>query len=483
MISRLMDRIRTLGSPRILVVGDLILDRYVWGRVRRISPEAPIPVLEAGSEEYRPGGAANVACNLATLGARTALAGAVGNDSRGRILRNLLRKHRIDISAVVRTSKPTPTKSRMMAHHQQMLRVDEEDASPLSPVDARKILLQIRSLNPGIRLAVLSDYNKGTLVPFLARQVISRFRKLGLPIIAALKSREWSRYRGATGGTLNREELFALTGGRKVERGADELRRKLGLKFLVVTLGEQGLLLFEADRRPLRIPTEARQVFDVTGAGDTMLAAFSLGHACGWPLEDCARLGNIAAGIVVGKVGTATVTADEVLRHLAGHPAMERKLLPLASLKRRIAAERERGRRVVFTNGCFDLIHSGHVQLLRFAKGLGDVVVAAINSDASVRRLKGPTRPILPAEERARILEAMEAVDYVTIFDDDTPVRTIRELRPDILVKGEDAMVRPVPGAREVEGWGGKVVFAPTVPGRSTSEIVRSVLERHPNGR
>lgn len=469
---RVAEIVSRLGTPRILAVGDLILDKYVWGSVQRVSPEAPVQILNVSREEYRPGGAANVARNLASLGARTGCAGVVGRDGAGTTLRVLLRKQKVDVSAIVRdSSRPTPLKTRMIAHNQQMLRVDRERAEAIGSAPERDLTAACAKRAGEYETAVLSDYNKGTLTRRVCESIIREFRRAGRPILVGLKSRDYRKYRGATGASLNRAELSLISGEEDVEKGARKVVRELDLRFLVLTLGERGMRVFERKGISIRLPAVARAVYDVTGAGDTALAAFAVGYASGRTLEECAVLANAAAGIVVAKVGTEAVTREELAAEGDGH----RKIVGSAELRKIVETERERGRKVVFTNGCFDLLHPGHVSLLQFARSKGDIVIVGLNDDGSIRRLKGNGRPILGEKDRARILASLEAVDYVVLFGEETPERLIREIEPDVLVKGEDYSNKTVVGRDAVERRGGRVELAPLVEGASTTGIVERI--------
>ena len=316
-------------------------------------------------------------------------------------------------------------------------------------------------------LAIISDYSKGTLPPGLCERFI---RRAGCPVIVGLKSRDHRKYRNATGASLNRGEVLTLSREDDVDRGARKLLRELSLRFLVVTLGEKGMRVYPRGAPPITLPAVARQVYDVTGAGDTALAAFGVAYASGLPLEECAILSTAAAGLVVAKVGTETVTREE-LRTAGTAGNGHRKILGLPALLKALKGERSRGRRVVFTNGCFDLVHAGHASALEFARSRGDLLVVGLNSDRSVRGLKGPGRPVVPQAQRARLLAAFEAVDYVVVFDQGTPAGLVRRLRPDVLVKGEDYRGKEVVGRDHA----GLVELAPLVKGISTSELVRRI--------
>jgi D-beta-D-heptose 7-phosphate kinase/D-beta-D-heptose 1-phosphate adenosyltransferase len=464
MNTRLIEIVGRLKAPRIFVLGDLILDKYVWGSVSRISPEAPVPVVNVKGEEFRPGGASNVVTNLAALGARVSCGGVVGKDKEGGELLQLLRA-RGDVNAVLRdAAKPTPLKTRMLAHHQQMLRVDQERVDPIPPATQARLLAAALRQAARSDLAIISDYSKGTLPPELCRKFIRQAR---CPVLVGLKSHDHRKYEKATGASLNRSELRALTLEDDVDRGARKLLKVLSLRFLVVTLGDKGMRVISRDEDPIMLPAVARQVFDVTGAGDTVLAAFAVAYASGLSLEECAILSNASAGLVVAKIGTETVTREELIAD--GH----RKILPLPALLQALQGERKRGRRVVFTNGCFDLVHAGHASSLEFARSKGDVLVVGLNSDKSVRGLKGAGRPLVPQEDRARLLAAFEAVDYVVVFEDPTPADLVKRIRPDVLVKGDDYRGKEVVGRDHA----GKVELAPLVKGISTSEIIRRVRE------
>jgi D-beta-D-heptose 7-phosphate kinase/D-beta-D-heptose 1-phosphate adenosyltransferase len=469
MNTRLADLVGRLQAPRIFVLGDLILDKYVWGSVSRISPEAPVPVVNVKGEEYRPGGASNVVTNLAALGARVACGGIVGKDEEGDELLRLLRA-RGNVSAVLRDpAKPTPLKTRMLAHHQQMLRVDQERVDPIAPGAQAKLLAAALRQAARSDLAIISDYSKGTLPPGLCQKFI---RRAGCPVLVGLKSHDHRKYARAAGASLNRSELRTLSHEDDVDRGARKILKELSLRFLVVTLGEKGMRVYSRDGEPLTLPAVARQVFDVTGAGDTALAAFGVAYASGLSLEECAIVSTAAAGLVVAKVGTETVTREELLA-AASHGNGHRKIVTLPALLKALEGERAKGRKIVFTNGCFDLVHAGHASALEFARSKGDVLVVGLNSDRSTRGLKGAGRPVVPQGDRARLLAAFEAVDYVVLFDQPTPADLVERVRPDVLVKGEDYKGKEVVGRRHA----GRVELAPLVKGISTSEIIRRIRQ------
>lgn len=477
MPGRLIGLVESLRAPRIFVLGDLMLDRYVWGAVERISPEAPIQVLNAEHEEVRPGGAANVARNLAALGARVACAGTIGDDGAGAQLTRLLRDRGADVSGVLTArGRPTAVKTRMIARNQQVLRVDHESTDEIDERTQNRLLRAIARAAADCDAAVVSDYHKGTVTAKLAGALIREFRRRRKPVLVGMKTPDVDKYRRATAVMLNRQELAQYTGLRGEEKAARALAERLGLKFLVGTLGERGLLVLGERGRLTRMPTLARAVYDVTGAGDSCLAAFAVAYCSELPLEDCAAVANAAAGLVVGKVGTEEVRREELVRYLRQAAAhVEHKIVGLEELRAALRQERRFGRRVVFTNGCFDVLHPGHVSLLQFAGAQGDVLVVAVNTDRSVRGLKGSGRPIFAEQDRATLLAALEAVDYVVLFDEPTPELLIEDVSPDVLVKGEDYRGKAIVGAAFVKKRGGRVALAPVLKGYSTSDIVRKL--------
>ena len=487
-----MDRIEIetflerLRQCKVLVVGDLMLDEYLWGGAERISPEAPVPVVDVRTEERRLGGAGNVALNLATLGCQVVIAGVTGADNDGDVMRQLFAAYGLDATAVLACpGRRTTRKTRVIAQHQQMVRIDRELCDSLSAEQEQALLRGIRAALPGCQALVVSDYLKGTLTDGLLTAIIALGRELAIPVVIDPKGRDYSKYHGATLLTPNRKEVHAATGidvhdDQSLLLAGRTLRRQLDLEALVLTRSEEGMTLFARSGEELHLATEAREVFDVTGAGDTVLAVIGAGLAAGLPLEAAARLSNLAAGIVVGKLGTSTVTPEEVLE-VAGrqHLNADRKIHERLTLARLLATRRAQGQRVVFTNGCFDLLHVGHVKYLQAARKLGDLLVLGLNSDVSVRRLKGPKRPLIGQDERAHILAALDCVDYVVVFDEDTPYELIKALHPDILVKGGDYSLAGVVGRELVESWGGRVELIRFVDGKSTTMLIDRILEAY----
>lgn len=465
------------SSLKIWVVGDLMLDEYVRGAVDRVSPEAPVPVVRVRDTEHRLGGAANVARQVAALGAKVTLAGAVGTDAAGDDLLRLCATCGIETSGVVRAEKRRTTrKLRVLGHSQQLLRMDWEDAGPCDAALCNRMLEGLGSRPPDA--VILSDYAKGVLTQGLIDAIMARAGKI--PIVVDPKSRDFGRYRGATTITPNLREL-ELAAGKSLDASdtaaiaaaARPLIAAAGVASMVVTLSEHGMLAVTAAELPVAVPASRRAVFDVTGAGDTAVAVLALSLAAKASLPVAAQLANAAAGVSVGQVGAVAVDADSIRSELTTAP--EAKVLSRAELATRAASWRLAGKRIVFTNGCYDLLHAGHLSLLHSAARLGDVLVLAINSDDSVRRLKGPERPLVPQAERAALLAALACVDAVTVFSEDTPLQTIEAVRPHILVKGADYTADQVVGREVVEALGGRVALVPLLPQKSTSALVERI--------
>ena len=481
----LPDRVRRLKKPRLLLVGDLILDHYVSGEVRRISPEAPIPVLEVKGEEYKLGGVGNVAANVVAMGGHAIVAGVVGDDANGKVLREKLRAMGIDDACVaVDRGRPTTIKTRHVSQVHQMLRVDRENRAPVSGKVLQEVQRKLVRTLPEADLVVLSDYAKGALAAPLIESTIREARKRKLRVLVDPKGSDFHRYRGASLVTPNRAEAEAASGIEIDEeidlaRAGKKLIREFDLEAAVITLGKEGIFYVTREGEELHIPTEARAVFDVTGAGDTVIAHLGLFLAQGASLDEAVRLANIAAGVVVGKFGTGTVTREELLGHLEGGDRGQGKILDSENIVRVLAGLRREERRIVFTNGCFDLLHAGHVDYLQKARSYGDCLIVGVNDDASVRRLKGSGRPLQPLGQRMLILAGLQAVSYVVPFSSDTPNELIRQVTPHVLVKGEDWKGRGVAGQDWVESHGGLVVLAKFLPGCSTSGLIQKVVSRY----
>jgi D-beta-D-heptose 7-phosphate kinase/D-beta-D-heptose 1-phosphate adenosyltransferase len=487
----LLRRVETLGRHRILVLGDLILDRYVWGDAERISQEAPVPLLRADHREHRLGGAASVATMLSALGADVRLIGAVGRDAEAVIVRRLLSDLGIDDSLVVSLDdRPTTLKERYIGraqdrHPQQMMRVDYETRDPIPPEIESRIWEQIPEAVSQAEIVLISDYDKGVCTPSLLRSLITACRSLDVRVIAdPIRSPDYSKYHGVHCMTPNRLEA-SLASGYPIAEPQDalsvgrKLLHNLKMECVLVTLDRDGMALVHSDGRELLVPTRPRQVYDITGAGDMVLSVIGLCLADGSDYEEAAALGNVAGGLEVERIGVALLSRQELLADLLDHDRRELgKRLDGDALVAEVRRRREAGKTVVFTNGCFDLLHLGHVRLLRQASALGDYLVVAINSDASVRRLKGYSRPINTEDARAEVLGALESVDAVTVFDEETPLALIETLLPDVLVKGADYRPEEVVGRAEVEEAGGKLVLIPLEEGHSTTQMVRRAADR-----
>lgn len=457
---------------RVVVCGDVMLDRYWTGRAGRISPEAPVPVVRVQGQAERPGGAANVAINLRALGSACSVLGVIGDDEAGALLSQRLVEHGVE-DGLLRGRLRTIEKLRVISHQQQLLRIDFEDPPGAGDFDPATLTAHFAArLTPG-SVAILSDYGKGALRG--VADLIGAARKAGVPVLVDPKGLDWSGYRGATLLTPNWGEFTAIVGDCPDEatlcRRGEALRADLALDALLVTRGEQGMTLLRPGLPALHLPAMAREVFDVTGAGDTVIATLAAALAAGHPLDDACRLANLAAGIVVGKFGAATVSPAE-LRAALAHPDRP-ALMDAETLAAHLAAARAAGQRIVMTNGCFDLLHRGHLEYLQAARALGDRLVVAVNDDDSVRRLKGPTRPVNRVEDRMAALAALRFVDHVIAFSEDTPARLIERLAPDVLVKGGDYRPDQIAGGDSVRARGGEVVVLPFVDGYSTTDILR----------
>jgi D-beta-D-heptose 7-phosphate kinase/D-beta-D-heptose 1-phosphate adenosyltransferase len=486
----LLGALDRLGHPRILVLGDLILDRYTWGNAERVSQEAPVILLRADKREARLGGAANVAQMLRGLEAECVLCGVVGDDPAGGEVRRLLGAAGVDDAAVVAdAARPTTVKERFLGraanrHAHQILRVDSEVRDPLSPDLAEELVARIDARLADCNAVLISDYDKGVCTPGLLRFVIDAARHRGLPVIVdPSRGVDYARYRGATTMTPNRTEAqmgagLPVASIEEAFAAGQRLCQTLDLASSIVTLDREGMALMRRDGRSEHLPTRPRSVYDITGAGDMVLATVGVALASGLSLEEACRLANIAGGLEVEQVGVVPITRDQIRADLLRAGRQGEKLRTLDELLPILAADRQAGRRIVFTNGCFDLLHVGHATYLAEAAARGDVLIVGLNSDAGVRRLKGPGRPIIGAADRAGLLSALAAVDHVLIFDDPTPIELIRRIRPDVLVKGGDYRHAPpdeIPGAEFVRSYGGELYLAALVEGVSTSQIVKTV--------
>ncbi|HEY8665464.1 MAG TPA: D-glycero-beta-D-manno-heptose 1-phosphate adenylyltransferase [Tepidisphaeraceae bacterium] len=492
MSSQLIDIIERLPAARIVLAGDLMLDRYIFGSVERISPEAPVPVLHFQQEEYRLGGAGFVMATLVALGAKVSAIGMVGKDEAGRELRRRVEQHTGTSEGLIELAgRPTVMKVRLLGSSQdrtpqQIIRLDIEESGPAGAECESRIIERIEKSLEGAELLCLEDYNKGVLTAAVCRRAIALAREKKIPVIIdPANIPDYSKYAGATALKLNRPEAERATGlpcrsAEQYRTCAMKLLESLGLEAVVITLNELGSFLATADGEGRLLQTRPRQVADATGAGDMVLAMLCMARAGGATWAEAAALANIAGGLEVENVGCVPITRQEIIRellteiheHLGKRRTLE-QLLP------ELQQHRLAGRRIVFTNGCFDLIHLGHVQYFRFAKQQGDLLIVAVNTDASIRRLKGEKRPIIHEQDRISVLEELESIDYLIEFDDDTPMRLIEQIRPDVLVKGADYSKEKVVGWELVESYGGRVALAPLVDGRSTSAVINRILDAY----
>lgn len=461
----------------VLVVGDVMLDRYWHGGTSRISPEAPVPVVRVDQIEDRPGGAANVALNIAALGARALLVGVTGEDEAADSLSDSLRGAGVETHFQQLDDQPTIVKLRVMSRHQQLLRMDFEE---LFNTDTAALAREVDALLDGVKVLVLSDYGKGALQNH--QTLIQAARTKNIPVLADPKGKDFSIYRGASLITPNLHEFETIVGGcvdeaELVSKGA-KLMTELELGALLVTRGEHGMTLLRPGHAPLHLPARAREVFDVTGAGDTVISTLAASIAAGEELPNAVALANLAAGIVVGKLGTAAISAPELRRAVQREEGSERGVLSLDQLLIAIEDARAHGEKIVFTNGCFDILHAGHVTYLEQARAQGDRLIVAINDDASVSRLKGPGRPINAVDRRMAVLAGLGAVDWVVSFSEDTPERLLKQVQPDVLVKGGDYGIDQVVGADIVQAYGGEVRVLGLVENSSTTAIVEKIRSK-----
>ena len=482
---RLADVLSGLPDTRVLVVGDLILDRYADGDAKRVSPEAPVLVFDFERDRYLLGGACNVAANLSVLGASASVLGVVGDDEPGERLRGLLQDADIDTQAlVVDPTRPTTRKTRYVAKTLQVLRVDQESRAPVAG-DTEARMLELLNQRPfPWKSVLLSDYGKGALTRPVIQAAVEAAKSVGGVTVVDPKGKDYSIYEGVDLLTPNRAEAEAATGVQietadDMHRAAKRLRELTGVKTAVITLGKDGIFFEAEDGAHQIIPTEARQVFDVTGAGDTVVSVLTYCRAAGVSLADSLRLANHAAGITVAKLGTWAPSRREVLARLGdSSPTSSGKVLTHEQAVEVGSRMRAEGRRLVFTNGCFDILHAGHCDYLQKSRSYGDALMVAVNTDASVRRQqKGEGRPFNALEDRMAVLSALEAVDFVVPFDDETPKDVIEAVTPHVLAKGEDWRDKGVVGREWVEDHGGQVVLVPLVAGRSTTNVVKKILE------
>lgn len=463
------------AAASVLVVGDVMLDRYWQGPTSRISPEAPVPVVKVEGDELRPGGAANVALNAAALGSRVDLIGLVGEDAEAGLLAERMQARGVACHFEPVAGSRTITKLRILSKHQQLIRLDFEDG--FIGTDGSGVLARFLRALPQAKAVVLSDYAKGVLRD--PQPMIRAARAQGLAVVIDPKGTDFERYRGATLLTPNQSEFEAVVG--RVADDADlvakgiALRDALDLEALLVTRSEKGMCLLQRGQAPVHLPTRAREVYDVTGAGDTVVAVLAAALAAGVSMHEAVMLSNLGAGVVVAKVGTATVSPAELMAAMEEHLPIQQGIVTEDDLVQLVARARAAGERVVMTNGCFDILHAGHVTYLQQARALGDRLIVAVNDDASVRRLKGETRPVNPLLARETVLAALAAVDWVAPFSEDTPQRLICRVGPDVLVKGGDYRPEEVAGGDCVVAAGGEVKILTFVPGHSTTGMIENI--------
>ncbi|WP_133543444.1 bifunctional D-glycero-beta-D-manno-heptose-7-phosphate kinase/D-glycero-beta-D-manno-heptose 1-phosphate adenylyltransferase HldE [Mesocricetibacter intestinalis] len=462
---------------KVLVLGDVMLDRYWFGGTNRISPEAPVPVVRVQEQEERAGGAANVAMNIAALGVPVTLLGLTGRDEAAAALTALLNKNRIQCDFVSLDTHPTITKLRVLSRHQQLLRLDFEEN--FNNASGTELLAKLENAVKDFGALVLSDYGKGTLNE--VQQMIRLARKANLPVLIDPKGTDFERYRGATLLTPNMSEFEAVVGPCRseediIEKGL-QLIADIELSALLVTRSEKGMTLLRPGQPAYHLPTVAKEVFDVTGAGDTVISVLATALADGRSLEEACYLSNVAAGIVVGKLGTSTVSTVELENAIHGRSATGFGIMSEEALKEAVKQAKDRGEKIVMTNGCFDILHPGHVSYLENARKLGDRLIVAVNSDQSVKRLKGENRPINGLAERMAVLAGLSSVDWLVAFEEDTPQRLIGEILPDLLVKGGDYQPEEIAGSKEVWANGGEVRVLNFENGCSTSNIIQRIQQ------
>lgn len=485
-----MSTVDKFSSVKVLCVGDVMLDRFIGGDIKRISPEGPVPVISIRKAEKIPGGAANVARNISSLNGSCTLVGLIGDDESGRTLvTEIKRDERISVQFVVSAERPTTEKIRYVSQGQHVIRADIESAEDVSQALELELINLISRLLPGHSVVVLSDYAKGVLTDNVIRRTIQFAQEAKIPVLVDPKSQHLERYSGATVITPNSKELLAATG---IDPGIDTdsavrachaVLSNTTVENILVTRAEKGMTLLSRKKEPVHIAASAREVADVVGAGDTAIATLSMAVGAGADLEEAAALANCAAGVAVGKHGTATVTRSELLEALASvqkfsDDETSKRLLPLDEVKSRIGLWQKDGLRIGFTNGCFDILHVGHLKLLNFARSNCDRLVVAVNSDDSVKRLKGPSRPINDENDRALLLASLKMVDAVVVFGEDTPLEIIEAICPDVLVKGADYQIDQIVGASFVLAHGGAVLRSEFVPGRSTSKVIAQISSK-----
>lgn len=473
-----MKSLDSLKNQNVLVIGDLMIDKYIIGDVSRISPEAPVPVLKQTRIERKLGGAGNVLANLKSLGANVRAMGRVGNDSEGQFCIDLLSGKGVDCSMIWRF-QTTIVKTRVISSNQQFLRIDEEEI--ISPDEQYLIDLRdnINNLLENINVVVLSDYAKGFVSIDLAHLIIRICNEKNIPVVVDPKGKNCGKYKGATAITPNNKEFNDMSGvvsfdsEESIKNEALRLINENEIEYFIHTRSEKGISVIEKETGlKSDYPTQTKEVIDVTGAGDTVVSVIALALGAGFNIGDAIILANAAASIVVSKFGTAQTTIEEIEEQLS---AVKTKELSIEKLKNLIQNLKNQGKKIVFTNGCFDLVHAGHIKSFQQAKSFGDILVVAVNSDDSIRRLKGESRPVVDLKNRLALLKALECIDFVIPFEEDTPQKLIEEIKPDVMVKGEDWKGKTVAGADFVQSYGGKVEFIKLEQGLSTTNIIEKI--------
>ncbi len=482
MQQKLLDTVKQFGKSKqhALVIGDVMLDRYLIGSVGRISPEAPVPIVLLNAQNERAGGAANVAANLALLGIKTHLIGCLGDDNEGKSLAKLIAENGIENNCFTSKNRPTIAKTRVLSGHQQMMRLDQESNAIFAQEENDALQANIHAaIEASPKIVILSDYAKGLLSLDICQSIINICKAKNIPVLVDPKGADYSKYVGATALTPNKKETAEAcnTNINDVDliAKASALKNCVKLQFLAVTRGEDGITLI--DDATHHLPASAKQVFDVSGAGDTVIATLAAGLMYGLTALEALTVANLAAGVVVGKVGTVPITQADLVEALQAEQGSEQahKICDLAQLMVKVDTWKKQNQKIVFTNGCFDLLHAGHVIYLEAAKKRGDKLVLGLNTDRSVSAIKGPSRPVVHENDRARVLAALESVDAVILFDEDTPLNLITSIKPNVIAKGSDYSASQVVGGKEVQSWGGEIALIDLVEGRSTSNIIKKM--------
>ena len=472
-----VDRLHKIKKSRVLIYGDFMVDKYIIGSVKRISPEAPVPILEVTGTQSKLGGAGNVVNNIMTMGAATRVIGCVGNDSNGEWIKNRLREKGADIE-FLRCAEDV--KTRIISKNQQYMRLDEEVIQDISDEYSIYIKENIDKVLDGITVVIISDYAKGAITKDLAQFIIKEANDRKIKIVVDPKGKDYSKYYGATVCTPNINELsvvsdMELLSEEDIVQAGQRVKKDVNLTYLLLTRSEKGISIFKDNNIKQDFPAIEKDVVDVTGAGDTVVSMVALCLGIGYSIEDSCILANFAASVVCSKFGAATVSMNELLESI--NYSGEFKVIDANVAKYIVKSLKEKGKKVVFTNGCFDLVHAGHISSFKQAKLMGDVLIVAVNSDASVKRLKGEKRPVIDQANRMKMLCALECVDYVILMEDDTPVNLIQDIEPDIAVKGRDWEGKDIPEKKVVEGYGGEMCFIELEQGLSTTSIIGKILE------